>query len=99
MTARESVCCPSASALFRQASGRTKMADTGTTAAPNRTIVILLGVIVLLLLAIIGYMAFGGGAKQTASTDTTGTTAATTTGTTGTSATAAAFDPATATKV
>lgn len=71
------------------------MEETNT--APNRTVLILLGVIVLLLLAIVAFFVFGGN-------DGTGTATneePTSTATTGmpTTPAAVAFDPATATRV
>ncbi len=68
---------------------------TGTS-SPNRMVVVLLGVIVLLLVAIIGYLVFGGGLGGTAKNETPAPAA--TSGMTGTTA-AAPFDPATATTV
>ncbi|MBN1193363.1 MAG: hypothetical protein JXA36_06710 [Coriobacteriia bacterium] len=70
--------------------------SNGTAAAPNRTTVILLGVIVVLLLAIVGYFAFAGNGGTADDAADTGT--AETTGMTGTT-TEVEFDPATAVKV
>lgn len=75
------------------------MEETNT--APNRTVVILLGVIALLLVAIVAFFMFSNGDKAgTAGTEgTTGTTSTgTSTGMPGTTQ-AGPFDPATATKV
>jgi hypothetical protein len=69
-----------------------------TTAAPNRTILILLGVIVLLLAAIVGFYLLNGN-KGTDTTDTAGTGSNTGASNTPATTPAAAFDPATATKV
>jgi len=73
--------------------------STGSTAAPNRSIVILLSVIVVLLLAVVGYFIFADG--NAANTATNGTGATDTPASTGmpTATTPAEFDPATATKV
>jgi uncharacterized protein YxeA len=67
-----------------------------THAAPNRTVIILLGIIVALLIAIVAYFAFANGKTGTASTGNTDTN--TNSGTPSTPA-ATEFDPATATKV
>lgn len=66
-----------------------------STAPNNRTVIILLGVIVLLLLGIIAYFLFANGSGDSA-TPTTGTNG---TSTTPAATTPAPFDPATATKV
>ncbi len=72
--------------------------STGTTPAPNRSIVIVLSVIVVLLLAVVGYFLFvDKPATNTAATDTAATDTGAPAGMTGT--TGVAFDPATATKV
>lgn len=73
--------------------------STGTTSAPNRSIVILLSVIIVLLLVVVGYfLFFNKGASDTVATDTAATDTGAPAGMTGTT-TDAAFDPATATKV
>jgi len=82
-------------AALKKAFGRTMMEETNT--APNRTVLILLGVIVLLLLAIVAFFVLDNGDDGTP----TATGETTTTATTGMPTTTASgpFDPATATKV
>lgn len=70
---------------------------TGTTAAPNRMVMILVGVIVVLLLAIVAYFVFAGD-KSGSTADTAATDTAATTGMPA-ATTATEFDAATATKV
>lgn len=72
--------------------------STERTAAPNRSIVILLSVIVVLLLAVVAYFLLADGAATDTATNDAATDTAAPTGMTG-STTPAEFDPATATKV
>lgn len=84
--------------------GRThmdEMDERTESGAPNRTMMILLGVIVVLLVAIVAIILVRGGDSPTAGTGATptGTTGTGTTGMGTGAAPAAQFDPATATKV
>ncbi len=72
--------------------------NTGTTAAPNRTVMILLGVIVLLLLAIVAFFLLGGNKTESPVSPAATEAPAASTGMPST-APEAEFDPATAIKV
>lgn len=77
------------------------MEDTNSTAAPanNRTVMILLGIIVILLAAIVAFVVFGKGDNTAETPNTTETTATAGMGAPSGATQEEAFDPATATAV
>lgn len=77
------------------------MEDSNSTAAPvnNRTVMILLGIIVILLAAIVAFVVLGNGDKTAETPNTTETTATANTGAPAGMSQDTAFDPASATVV